>query len=74
MLNRGVRLIRRLQLFVKTLCHHCSDEPSACPYVNSDIPGETETVGAPKFSFSNVFFSPCFVLIHTVTFPLWVIR
>jgi len=77
---RGVRSIRRLQLFVKTLCHHCPDDPSACPYVNSHLPGETlRQLEHSNFqTFSNVIFFicfvTCFILICTVTFPTGVIQ
>ena len=36
-LIRGGRPIRRLQLFVKALCHHCPDNPLACPCVDGHL-------------------------------------
>ena len=40
-LSRGRWSIRRLQLLVKALSHHCPDDPLACPYVDGHLSGET---------------------------------
>ena len=40
-LSRGGCAIRRLQLFVKALHHHCPDDPLACLYVDGHLSGET---------------------------------
>ena len=40
-LIRGGRPIRRLQLFVKALCHHYPDNPLACPCVDGHLSGGT---------------------------------
>ena len=40
-LGRGGRSIRRMQLLVKALCHHCPDDPLACPYADGHLSGET---------------------------------
>ena len=60
-LSKGVRSTRRLQLFVKALCHHCPDDPSACPYVNSHLPGKAlRQLEHSNFqTFSNVNFYLC---------------
>ena len=78
--SQRVQSIRRLQLFVKALCHHwhCPDDPSACPYVNGHLPGETlrqlEHSNIPNslsvvsvLSVFHLFFTDT----HSVTFTHW---
>jgi len=54
---------------MKALCHCCPDNPSACPYTNSHLPGETPEHS--KFQTLSIFiqFDTCILIqsFHTVT-------
>ena len=75
-LSRGGRSIKRLQLLVMALCHHCPDDPLACPYADGHLSGETlrqleHSNFQILFQYSNVHFncfSPVFVTLF-LTFP-----
>ena len=57
-LIRGGRPIRRLQLFVKALCHHYPDNPLACPCVDGHLSGGTlHSWNTSKLSFNFIRFS-----------------
>ena len=68
-----------LQLFVKALCHWCPDDPSACPYVNSHLPGETlrqlEHLNFQTlFQYFHIFFiclATCFHIDMYCNVPHW---
>ena len=54
---------------MKALCHHCPDDPFACPYVDSHLSGKTAGVFKLPNCFSSVNFM-CFSL-HICNIPLW---
>ena len=69
---RGGRSIKRLQLLMKALCHHCSDDPLACPYVDGHLSGETLRQLELQLSIRTPPNSLSVVCIISVSHPVFV--